>query len=238
MGAGAAERCSGARRSHRGHRLCSIVTALALGALGLGVAPAALATGASPASHAPTQIAANHLSPDQRFIDHAYTTLLSRSADTGGTNSWTAALTRGTPRLTVASGLTQSAENRTILVQAAYQQYFSRPADPAGLTNWLPMIGGRLTIPLLDEAFVTSAEYLNHWGSSPAAWVASLYSTVLHRTGSDGEVAAWTASMIRGASRDSVAEGFLMSSEHLNAVVDGWYHQLLGRGADPSGLTS
>ena len=35
--------------------------------------------------------------------------------------------------------------------------------------------------------------------------------------------------------RNQVAMGFLLSTEHLTTVVNGYYQHLLGRGIDPSG---
>lgn len=43
------------------------------------------------------------------------------------------------------------------------------------------------------------------------------------------------AVLAQGYSRETVALGFLLSTERLTTVVDGYYLHLLGRSIDPSG---
>ena len=42
----------------------------------------------------------------------------------------------------------------------------------------------------------------------------------------------------KGASRQSVSMGFLLSTERLNTIVEGYYQHLLGRGVDAAGQAS
>jgi hypothetical protein len=64
--------------------------------------------------------------------------------------------------------------------------------------------------------------------------VTRLYQHVLGRTPSAPEVSFWVGQQAQYG-RSHVAQGFLLSTEHLTTVIDGYYHDLLRRGIDPSG---
>ena len=59
--------------------------------------------------------------------------------------------------------------------------------------------------------------------------------TVLGRTAASGEVDHWQGVLARGTSHADVARYFLHSPEHLTAVVEGLYVELLRRPTDPTG---
>jgi hypothetical protein len=90
----------------------------------------------------------------------------------------------------------------------------------------------------MEVGFVASDEYYHRAGGTDAAWVSRLYQHVLGRTAAPAEIRSWTNALARGTSRSQVALGFLISSEHLTTVVDGYYVDLLGRHIDPTGRRS
>ena len=63
-------------------------------------------------------------------------------------------------------------------------------------------------------------------------YVEKLYHSVLGRTGSDGDILAWTGALNQGVPRSDVALAFLNSPEYHGDLVNSIYEQLLGRPAD------
>src|SRR5262249_31587114 len=73
-----------------------------------------------------------------------------------------------------------------------------------------------------------------------AAFVTALYQDLLHRPGQlldPGDAGHWVAGLDGGAlTRQAVADAIAHSPEASGVTVDGLYHALLGRAADPTGL--
>ncbi|OIQ79415.1 extracellular serine proteinase precursor [mine drainage metagenome] len=169
------------------------------------------------------------------YVTSVYSHLFQRAPDPSGLASWTSALDAGTPRSAVAYAITSSAEYRTRLIATSYRTYLNREPDPVGLQSWLGEMGRGMTVQAMEDGFVASAEFYANAGGTPDSWVRSLYATVLNRTAGPSEVAYWVGRLNGGFSRSAVAYGFLLSTEHLTSVIDGYYQDLLGRGIDPSG---
>jgi hypothetical protein len=194
---------------------------------------AANAAGTSPASlQSNTVIASAQV---QRYITKVYSDLFNRTPDPAGLASWTSALNSGTPRVAVANAITYSSEYRSKLITGSYDRYLARVPDQSGLNSWLAAMNGGWTISQMDSGLIASDEYWTKSGSTQAGWVAELYTDVLGRSASSSEVTYWTARLSNGSRRDQVAMSFLLSTERLSTVVDGYYRKLLGRGIDPSG---
>ena len=174
-------------------------------------------------------------SPVQRYIIRVYSDLFNRAPDPAGLTTWTNALSTGTPRVAVANAITSSAEYRSGLIAGSYQHYLGRLPDPAGLTFWLGKMSSGWTISQMESGFIASNEYYAKAGSTGGGWVTQLYADVLGRTAAPSEVAFWTGQLASGASRSQVAMGFLLSTERLSTVVNGYYQHLLGRALDPTG---
>lgn len=171
----------------------------------------------------------------QRYVARVYGDLFRRTPDRAGLLDWSSALGAGTPRIAVANAITSSDEYRGRLIQNAYVTYLGRSAESAGLASWLGAMRRGLNIQGMEAGFVASAEYYAQSGSDDARWVTRLYQHVLDRTPAPAEVRHWTRELAVGAGRESVARGFLLSTEHLTTVVDGHYRELLGRGIDRTG---
>ena len=179
--------------------------------------------------------AAPSSSTTTRYVTQVYNDLFRRSPDAGGLVHWTAAIKRGTPRGAVANAITSSTEYRSRLITGVYREFLSRGPDPVGLQDWLNAMARGLTIQGMEGGFLASAEYYRKAGATPDAWVRQLYRHVLGRGASDDEVAGWVTVLAQGHSREVVARGFLLSTERLTTVVNGYYKDLLGRSIDPVG---
>jgi hypothetical protein len=71
-----------------------------------------------------------------------------------------------------------------------------------------------------------------------AAYVGHLYSELLHRNGSPGEVAGWVSILNGGASGEQVAGAIASSTEFRTRVVSEDYQRLLGRLPEAGGLNA
>jgi FtsP/CotA-like multicopper oxidase with cupredoxin domain len=171
-----------------------------------------------------------------RFVIRAYGDLFNRIPDPAGLASWVTALQSGTPRIAVANSLTSSAEYRSALIAASYQTYLGRLPDPGGAASWLNYLNSGNSITQMEASFLASPEYYIKSGSTDSGWVTALYLAVLGRAAATSETQYWVGQLTAGASYAQVATGFLLSTEHLNTVVNGYYLKFLRRAADPAGL--
>ncbi len=202
--------------------------------------PAPVAGAPSPTTAAATP-AAGALDPGlhertTHLIVYTYNDLLGRDPDPDGLIGWQGALLSGTPRSQVAYGITYSYEYRARLVTDAYQRYLGRAPDQVGLDGWVAAMDRGWTVARIGGGFIASDEYYQRSGGTRSGWVTALYRDVLHREPSADEVSAWGRALARGETREQVALGFLLSTEHLATVVDGYYMTLLRRHLDPVGL--
>ena len=172
------------------------------------------------------------------YVWTVYLDLLGREPDQEGMNDWTNRLAWGASYDSVANGITGSDEYRGRLIGATYQDYLDRAPEPAGLAFWLAQMRAGWQIEDVQAGFISSDEFYARHGSTPHGWVTGLYQTVLHRAPADAEVQWWLSRMASGMSRRDVARGFLFSTEHLIAVVDAYYVDLLGRHIDPTGTAT
>lgn len=179
--------------------------------------------------------AATTSTSDSRYVRQVYADLFGRTPDAGGLATWTAALKRGAPRGGVADAITSSPEYRGNLITGVYAEFLGRAPDPEGLQHWLRQMNAGMTIQTMEGGFLASPEYYAKAGGTPDGWVRRLYAHVLGRTPAASEVAHWTDHLAHGWMRDQVARGFLISSERLTTVIDGYYQDLLGRSIDPTG---
>lgn len=170
----------------------------------------------------------------EAYVRQVYRDLFEREPDAGGLASWVRALNAGTPRSAVAASITSSTEYRSRLIQGVYRDYLGRAADRGGLDFWLGQLAAGRTVQDIEAGFLASAEMHAQAGGTDAGWVRELYRLVLGRTPSSSEVGYWVG-VSAAQGRGRVALGFLLSTEHLRTVVDGYYQHLLGRGIDPSG---
>jgi hypothetical protein len=194
-------------------------------------------TGSTSGAQAVT-VTAVTLDPNTRYVIKVYRDLFNRDPDPEGLATWTRLLNSGTPRVAVADAITSSDEYRAGLITHSYDSYLGRTPDPDGLRFWLQKMADGWTVAQMESGFVGSAEFYSRSGSTDSGWIGAEYADVLGRSAGPIEVDFWLGQLGNGATRNEVALGFLLSSEHLSTVVDGYYHHLLGRGLDGSGQST
>jgi hypothetical protein len=123
------------------------------------------------------------------------------------------------------------------LVQAFYQHFLHRQADPGGLQNFVNDLGSGTTEEQVQETIVTSPEYFQLHGSTNTGFVTALYLDVLNRQPDAGGLAHYVSALMNGDSRGAVAAAFFTSSEYLSDLVAADYLTYLGRAEDPTGAT-
>lgn len=170
-----------------------------------------------------------------RYVLRVYQQLFSRVPDQAGMDYWWEELYYGTPREQVANSITYSDEFRSGLIRGSYRYFLGRDTDASGLAFWLGQMRAGATRSQMEAGFIASQEYYDRAGGTPTGWVKALYTNVLRRSPAPSEVSYWTGELAAGANRGQVALGFLLSTEHLNERVAGFYRQLLGRGIDVGG---
>lgn len=204
-----------------------------------GVVPSSPAVATSPHGETSTPSpAADEVDLVKEYIEQVYLDLFGRLPDPSGLDAWTRALGGGTWRGSVAVAITSSDEFRSRLIADAYDSYLGRRPDDGGRRYWLARMAEGRTIAEIGSGFVASDEYWSRAGGTPAGWVRALYRDVLDRAARADEVAYWVTQLNGGAARAAVALGFLLSTEKLATVVDGYYRWLLGRGLDGAGRAS
>ncbi len=85
-------------------------------------------------------------------------------------------------------------------VQKLYVAYFSRPADPSGLTFWANQLQTNPNAYVeIAQAFSTSAEYQATYGNmSNRAVVAEVYDNLFSRAGETAGIDYWTNALDKG----------------------------------------
>jgi hypothetical protein len=112
---------------------------------------------------------------DKYFVDQMYQSILGRTFDAAGEAGWLSQLgddASGNP--THAATLTHqqvitsflySVESETRLVEGYYQVFLQRPADAAGLSNWLGQLQQGLPFLTIGQLFLASDEFYSRAAS-------------------------------------------------------------------------
>jgi peptidoglycan/xylan/chitin deacetylase (PgdA/CDA1 family) len=193
-----------------------------------------------------------------------YDAVFDRPSDVGGQQYWTAALNSGMSLHDLAGALLQSPEGQAGLgmsdnmafLDALYHSALHRAGDAGGMQYYSSLLDqgtGRADValnfafsaenvasiqPALDAGIFTADRH--------ATDVARLYYGLLDRAPDAGGLEAWTALSAGGTPLQSIAQGFLGSSEYTArsgsqsnaAYIDALYENALGRHAEAGGLES
>jgi parallel beta-helix repeat protein len=170
------------------------------------------------------------------FVASAYGLLLDRAPDAAAA-FWVNGLNGGTlTPVSAVLGIEGSEEYIRDQVDAMYSRYLDRAADPQGEQHWVALVQAGGTFEQVAEGLANSQEYYVLKGGTDQGFITGLYADVLNRSASTAELAGWETALASGASRASVAVGFLTSQEYRTDLVQSDYTTFLHRAADPGGL--
>jgi hypothetical protein len=163
------------------------------------------------------------------FVAALYRDLLHRRADTTSANDagfWVTALNGGTltPQA-VANTIARSAESLGVMVDGLYGKLLGRSSDAAGRAFFVNLLQQGDTVEQVIAMMVTSPEYQAANGSTDTAFVQSLYTHLLGRTGSSADVAFW-AGLVPTIGRGGVANAILGSTEYRTDEIQQLYGAL------------
>jgi hypothetical protein len=174
---------------------------------------------------------------NQAYVENLYRDILGRNADPQGLSDCESQLNQGATRFQVAQQIWNSVEHRGLQIESYYQDMLHRPSDAGGKAFWVnAMVSGAGEVEVLDR-FLTSAEY-SQTHATDAAFVDGLYNDLLGRQPDANGRADWLLALQQGATRHSIMDGFLFSTESITRLVNSYYSAYLDRVAEPQGLAS
>jgi hypothetical protein len=217
------------------------------GAIGTGIAagapttdergfprPAGRRTNPSIGAYEP-QYAAN-ASANTIFVENLYEVLLGRPAALDpNSQGWVNALNHGATAGSIVQAIETSGEYRGDVVQRLFQRYLHRQAGANELSVFGNYLGNH-TLEQLQTVLAGSAEYFQLHGGTNDGFIKALFEDALGRPAGTDELASWQQTL-GGSSPGQVAASVFASQEFLSDVVNDDYQKLLGRPADPNGLS-
>lgn len=177
-------------------------------------------------------------SPEERFVDAAYTDFLGRAPTDAERAAAASALAAGTTsRGSVVNGLARSPEWTSFVVRSLYESTLGRPGEADGVAYWAGRLArGELSVAQVAARFFSSPEYVARFPAGDVgAWIDDLYDEILHRP-SDAAGRAYWVDRVAALGRTPVALSFIQSRESARSRVNDLYRLLLGRSAEPAGL--
>jgi hypothetical protein len=181
----------------------------------------------------------NFAEGDGDYIHKFYRTILGRSASDAEVAIWLPVLQGPGGPAAVASAIEHSGEARTRLVKGWYITFLGRQAQNGEEQGWVNSLLQGVTEEDTLAAIVATPEFYNRAqqlstsGTADQRFVQTLYSLVLNRTASAGEVQGWLGSLA-ASGRNAVASGFLHSGEYRGLMVQSYYSSILHRGTPAS----
>jgi Domain of unknown function (DUF4214) len=196
-------------------------------AVTVGLAPTLLATPAR----------ADTASNDQ-LVQAWYGAFLQREdpgAD-GGRGYWVDQLDQGVSRQYVLGSIIRSQEYATVEIAGYYNGLLDRAPDP-GANYWIDQTAHHdMAFEWVAQNILASQEFIDREDDgSGAGYVRALYSVVLHRSPSNGEVSYWVGRLRAVGSLNTVRE-IWYTDEGVRTRLNDNYLYLLLRGVDADGI--
>jgi SpoIID/LytB domain protein len=171
-----------------------------------------------------------------KVVKALYADILGRPADPGGLDGWTNQILASGSAAGPAAGLSTSTERLNVFVTAQYRAALKRDPEPAGLAAWVRMLQLGWTVPDLQAGVYGSDEsLLVLGGGNLQTWVGAMYQSLLGRTASPSETAAW-AVIAQAKGRVTAVSGISHSEEAARVRLTAYYQTMLGRYPDPTGF--
>jgi hypothetical protein len=186
------------------------------------------------------------LNDTTEFVKQVYRDFLNREADPDGLTYWVGQLESGAktrPELVEGYLLSPEFGEKIAPVVRLYFAYFRRIPDYDGLMYWVNRKTQGTTLDEISDAFATSPEFQQTYGSlSNAEFVTLVYQNVLGRDPEPDGLASWTNELDSGnRNRGQVMAGFSESAEYKSLMnsdvyVTMVYIGLLRRSPDLGGF--
>jgi uncharacterized protein YkwD len=170
---------------------------------------------------------------DQAYIQQLYQTILGRAGSSAEIQSWALAMDGPAGPAGVVAAIEQSPEARTRLVKTWYLTYLGRPALNGEEQGWVSALLRGVPEETVLATILGSDEFFIRTGTGNQPYIQALYSRLLQRTASSGEVGGWLSALPQ-AGRSGIALAFLRSAEYRGDTVVGYYTNLLRRTTAPS----
>ena len=176
--------------------------------------------------------------PNAAFVDAAYRVLLARPADPQASQIWEQLLASGGDRSTVVNALINGAEFRQDEINALYQHFLKRGADPAGLNTFGNMLVQGATVQQVAAVLVSTPEYFARNGNANDGFVKALYQGALGRPPSQNDLNTWVGQLSKGGlTRTQVAQAIIGSVEGRSAFQT-WFNGAVLHGSGSPGGAS
>ena len=165
------------------------------------------------------------------YIQGLYHALLGRAAGPVEVQQWLGILGSRQTNQQVALDIAQSPEHRGLELDAYYRNLLHRVESAAERTGWINFFLAGGTELQVVGGFLTSPEYQALHATS-ASFAAAMYTDLLGRIGSSGELANLTAQLAAGTfTRSQFIDGYLHSQEAYQLAVESFYVAYLHRDA-------
>ena len=172
-----------------------------------------------------------------KVVKALYADILNRDADPVGLDAWTNQILASGSAAGTAIGLSTSTERLNVFVTAQYRAALKRDPEPPGLAGWVRALQSGWTVPDLQAGVYGSDESLQVLGGGNLqTWVGAMYSSLLGRTATSSETAAW-ASIAMAKGRAAAVGGISHSEEAARVRLKAYYQTMLGRDPDPAGYS-
>jgi hypothetical protein len=166
---------------------------------------------------------------DTNFISQVYLDVLGRPVDPSGLSAGLTFLASNSPQ-TYALTVLDSTEYRTDQVGDYYQSYLGRTPGPTEVSGFLMLLGSGGTDQQEQANVLGSAEYFANQGDDDTNFVRSLFSTLLNRPATIGEVSLYVNLLTTTpTTRRDVASDILITTGYEQDLLNGYLQQYLHR---------
>lgn len=186
-----------------------------------------------PISNPPPNQAAT---PNEKFVNAIYQSLLHRAPDAQGLAFWTDFLGHEGTRSQLIDALLASREYVSGEVETLFQTYLHRSADPDATNYFESYLAAGGNSQHVAAVLAGSPEYLHAHGDSVEGLLDALFHDALARDVDPESRTFFEHELATGMSRQQIAAQVFASGEYLRDVVNGRYVEFLGRSADAEAL--
>lgn len=175
---------------------------------------------------------------NQRIVSQIYLDVLERPVDTPGMTTWTSRLGSGATRDQILVDIQNTDEGRRLKINKLYRKLLNRDVDTAGLGVFTFALSLGSTLNQVEAGIAASDEYFQQRSNSNVdTFLGNVFQNSLGRAIDAAALAGFRQQLANGGvTRRQVVDQIFATSEYRQALVRGFFQQLLRRITDPSGL--